>query len=81
MHVRTKEEREQYWKLLVSLLKDEAVKQGKKPYHIAKFVNLSPSTITRVFDLQFCPKFNIIIAIMESLNVSFSDLDKMINKK
>lgn len=79
-NIKTKEEREQYWKLLVSILKKESEVQGKKPYHISQEVNMSPSTIQRTFDLKFCPRFEIVLAIMESLNFSFSDLHNKIKE-
>ncbi|RSC96038.1 helix-turn-helix domain-containing protein [Tenacibaculum singaporense] len=61
---------EQHWKLLVSLLKEIASSKGIKDSKIAELTGYSPSTIGRIFRLDFCPKLSIFLDIMRVLEVN-----------
>lgn len=67
----TTQPNEQHWKLLVSLIKETAAKKGIKPYHIAEFANISASTVTRIFNFEFCPKLSIFIDMARAVGVNF----------
>lgn len=71
------ENNEQHWKLFVSLLKEVAVSKGIKDSKIAELTGYSPSTIGRIFKLDFCPKLSIFIDIMRALelNIFFESKD------
>jgi AraC-like DNA-binding protein len=62
---------EQQWKLLVSLIKEAAAAKAIKPYHIAEQCKISPSTVKRVFDFEFCPKLDIFIAMANAVGMNF----------
>lgn len=68
---------EQHWKLLVSLIKETAAAKSIKPYHIAEHCKISPSTVKRVFDFEFCPKLDIFIAMADAvgMNLLMEDRD------
>lgn len=56
------------WHSLILRLKQEAERQGKKPFHIANDTGFSPSTITRVFQFKMKPNIEVITKIALSLN-------------
>lgn len=62
---------EQHWKLLVSFLREIAITKGIKPYDISKEIGVSPSTVTRIFNLEFCPKLQLFIDIARAVGVNF----------
>ena len=62
---------EQHWQLLVLLIKEAADAKGISPANIAEFASVSRSTITRVFNLDFCPKLDIFIAMARAVGMNF----------
>ncbi len=60
---------EYQWEVFATLLKETAEKKEISNYKIANETGYSASTIKRVFDLDFCPKFQIILDIASVLNV------------
>lgn len=67
---------ENHWKVLVLLLKDKAKKDNIKPYEISKQIGVSASTVTRIFNLEFCPKFQLIIDIAKTLSLDVKIIEK-----
>ena len=62
---------EEHWKLLVSILRKMAEQQNISRYEIAKKIEVSPSTVNRIFALDFCPKLQLFIDIARAVGVNF----------
>lgn len=57
------------WKQLIVLIKSAAEKQNIRPSKIADHANVSRSTVTRILDMKFCPKSNILFSMAEAVNI------------
>lgn len=79
---------EDHWKILVLVLKETAAQKKITPNAISVKIGVSASTITRIFNLEFCPKLQLFIDIARSVDVNFffeskdseTDLNKSFEK-
>lgn len=55
------------WEHHITNLKEIAELQGISRAELARSTGYAESTIKRVFDLNFCPKYNIVLAIANAL--------------
>jgi len=58
------------WQLFVLILKEAAIIQNISKVEIANKTGYSPSTIGRVFNLEFCPKLQLFLDISRALQLN-----------
>lgn len=59
---------EYQWQVFATLLKETAEKKQISNYQIQQETGYSRSTIGRIFNLEFCPNFQIILDIAKILD-------------
>lgn len=62
---------EDHWKVLVLVLKETAAMEKITPNAISNKIGVSASTVTRIFNLEFCPKLQLFIDIARAVGVNF----------
>lgn len=68
----------EYWKVLALFFKNAAQAKGLSPTQLAKRVGCAPSTLIRFFNLEFCVKLDLVLAIAHhlQLNILFETRDQ-----
>lgn len=67
---KTNQEEQPHWQAFILLLKEVAKQKGISNYEIADKTGYAESTIGRIFKLEFCPKLQIFLDIMQVLNLN-----------
>lgn len=62
---------ENHWKVLVLVLKETAQQKKITPNAISVKIGVSASTVSRIFNLEFCPKLQLFIDIARVVDVNF----------
>lgn len=74
----------EHWKLFALFFKEAMEAKGMKASQLAYRIGISPSTITRFFNLEFCLRFDYVLKIAHALqlNIFFETKDEsaQINK-
>lgn len=62
---------EKHWKILVLVIKQAAANKKITARQLSIRCGVSPSTITRIFDLDFCPKLDLFISMARECGINF----------
>lgn len=70
------QQQNEYWKVLVLLLKSIAAEKGITQQDIADKTGLMQSNIARVFALRYCPRMDTFLTIARAIGINFFFEDK-----
>ena len=57
------------WKQLVFMIKEKCNKEKIRAMHIADEIGVSPSTVTRILEMKFCPKSDILFNMANAVGI------------
>jgi ribosome-binding protein aMBF1 (putative translation factor) len=62
---------EKHWKILILVIREASKNKGITASKLATKCGVSRSTITRIFDLEFCPKLDLFISMSRESGINF----------
>lgn len=71
-----KEVDNELWEQLVILIKEKCTKNRITATYIADEIGVSTSTVTRILDMKFCPKSNILFNMAKAVNIKINFEDE-----
>lgn len=60
----------EHWKVIALFFNNAMKAKGIRPSHLAQSIGASPSTVKRFFELEFCLRFDYVLAIANALDLN-----------